>query len=81
MTPERQIRRVSETAVARYRLGEHIVSASAVTSYDDRRAAGSVVAHDPAPGGQNRYIVTRDTTSFTTTEERCFLLGPLRGYI
>jgi hypothetical protein len=33
------------------------------------------------PGGQCRYNGTRDTTSPTSTEERCFLLGPCRGYI
>jgi hypothetical protein len=35
----------------------------------------------PAPGWQCRYNGTRDTTSLTSIEERCFLLGPCRGYI
>jgi hypothetical protein len=34
-----------------------------------------------AQGGNFRYNGTRDTTPPTSTEEGCFLLGPLRGFI
>jgi hypothetical protein len=38
------------------------------------------VAVIPEPEGQCRCNGTRDTTLPTSTEERCFLLGPFRGY-
>jgi hypothetical protein len=41
----------------------------------------AVLPRGPAPGAQCRYNGTRDTTPPTSTEEQCFLLGPLRGYI
>jgi hypothetical protein len=44
MTPERRNSGTRETAVARERLDKHIVTATAVTSRNNRRAAGSGVA-------------------------------------
>jgi hypothetical protein len=52
-----------------------------VMSRNNRRAAGSVLPHDPAPGRQCHCNGTHDTMLPTSTEERCFLLGLLRGYI
>jgi hypothetical protein len=44
MTPERRNSEARETAVVRKQLGKHIVSATAVTSRNKRRAVGSNVA-------------------------------------
>jgi hypothetical protein len=38
----------------------------------------AVLPRGPARGGQCRYNGTRDTTPPSSTEERCFLLSPLR---
>jgi hypothetical protein len=44
MTPERRNNRAKEIVVVREQLGKHISSATAVTSRNSRRAAGSGVA-------------------------------------
>jgi hypothetical protein len=41
----------------------------------------AVLPHGPAPGRQCHCNGTRETTPPTSTEEWCFLLGLLRGYI
>jgi hypothetical protein len=40
-----------------------------------------MLPHGLAPGVQCLCNVTHDTMPPTATEERCFLLGPLRGHI
>jgi hypothetical protein len=40
-----------------------------------------VLPRGPAQYGLCRYNGTRDTTSLISTDERCFVLGPLLGYI
>jgi hypothetical protein len=54
---------------------------SAVTSRTIGELKEAVLSRGPAPGGQYLCNWTRDTMPSTSTEERCFLFGPLRGYI
>jgi hypothetical protein len=53
----------------------------AVTSRTVGKLQEAVLPRGPTPGGQFRCNGTPDTTPPTSTEERCFLFGPLRGYI
>jgi hypothetical protein len=57
------------------------MSASEVTSRNNRRAVGSGGVTWP---GTRRTVALQGNTRYQATHisrERCFLLGPLRGYI
>jgi hypothetical protein len=78
MAPERRNIGARKTTITRERLGKHIVSATAVTSRNTRRAARSDIA---TRSGDRRTVPLQWNTRYNVThkkKEPCFLLGPLQ---